>query len=275
MQSPENLGIDRVYLRESQYKDPSNLNARIALHAKYTQADEPWYPWLVGRIDWPAGAEVLEVGCGTGALWANVAPLLPDLRLTLTDLSDGMLAAAERAVSPLTNIELTEARPCDVQELPFPDGAFDVAVANHMLYHVPDPLLAAAELARVLRPGGVLLAATNGPGHLSVIADLSRQTLGWSPLDFADRRFGKSTGAAILAGKFGPVRWHQHPSTMVCTDPADIVAYIASGGAGQVASTDQRHALDEAVAARFREHGGVLPISTDTGCFVAREPNRG
>ena len=56
------------------------------LHAKYTRADEPWYPSLVGRITWPAGAEVLEVGCGTGALWANVAPLLPDLRLTLTDL---------------------------------------------------------------------------------------------------------------------------------------------------------------------------------------------
>ena len=122
VQPRENLSIDREYLRESQYKDPTNLNARIALHAKYTQADEPWYPWLVGRIDWPAGAEVLEVGCGTGALWANVAPFLPDLRLTLTDLSEGMLAAAERAVSPLTNIELTEARPCDVQELPFPDG---------------------------------------------------------------------------------------------------------------------------------------------------------
>ena len=76
----ESLGIDQEYLRESQYKDPTNLDARIALHTKYTRADEPWYPWLVGRIDWPVGARVLEVGCGTGALWANVAPLLPDLR---------------------------------------------------------------------------------------------------------------------------------------------------------------------------------------------------
>ena len=272
MQPRENLSIDREYLLESQYKDPTNLNARIALHAKYTQADEPWYPWLVGRIDWPTGAEVLEVGCGTGALWANVAPLVPDLRLTLTDLSEGMLAAAERAVSPLTNVALAEARPCDVQELPFPDRSFDVAVANHMLYHVPDPLLAAAELARVLRPGGVLLAATNGPEHLGVIADLSRQALGWSPLDFSDRRFGKSSGAAILAHRFGFVRWYQHPSTMICTDPGDVVAFIASGSAGQQASTDQRRALDDAVAARFHQGGGVLPVSTDTGCFVAREP---
>jgi SAM-dependent methyltransferase len=272
MRPREDLSIDKEYLRESQYKDPTNLNARIALHTKYTQADEPWYPWLAGRIVWPQGAEVLEVGCGSGALWAGVAPFLPDLRLTLTDLSEGMVAAAERAVEPLTNLELTETRPCDVQELPFADGAFDVAVANHMLYHVPDPLLAAAELARVLRPGGVLLAATNGPRHLEAIAELSRLALGWSPLDFSDRRFGKSTGEAILASRFGSVRWDQHPSTVVCTSPDDLIAFIVSTAAGREASPDQRRALDDAVAARFRQNGGVLRTTTDTGCFVAREP---
>ena len=194
MRPREGLGTDQEYLRGSQYKDPTNLNARIALHANYTRADEPWYPWLVGRINWPVGAEVLEVGCGTGALWANVAPLLPDLRLTLTDLSEGMLATAARTVASIANIELAGARTCDVQALPLPDAAFDIAVANHMLYHVPDPRRAAAELARVLRPNGVLLAATNGPRHLDAIAELSRQALGWSPLDFSDRRFGKTNG---------------------------------------------------------------------------------
>jgi len=269
----EGLGIDQEYLRESQYKDPTNLNARIALHARYTRADEPWYPWLVGRVDWPVGAQVLEVGCGTGALWANVAPLLPDLRLTLTDLSEGMLATAARTVASLANIELAAARPCDVQALPFPDAAFDIAVANHMLYHVPDPRRAAAELARVLRPDGVLLAATNGPQHLDAIAELSRQALGWSPLDFSDRRFGKTNGRAILASRFGSVRWHQHPSVMVCTSPNDVVAFIASTAAGQEASPEQRRALEEAVAARFDEGGGSLRISTDAGCFVGVRPD--
>jgi SAM-dependent methyltransferase len=181
-----------------------------------------------------------------------------------------MVTAAEGAVEPLTNVVVTETRRCDVQELPFADGAFDVAVANHMLYHVPDPRLAAAELARVLRPGGVLLAATNGPRHLETIAQLSRQALGWSPLDSSHRRFGKSTGEAILAGRFGSVRWDQHPSTMVCTNPDDVIAFIVSGAAGQEASADQRRALNDAVAARFHQNGGVLRITTDSGCFVAR-----
>ncbi len=275
MRPREGLGTDQDYLRQSQYKDPTNLNARIALHANYTRADEPWYPWLVGRINWPVGAEVLEVGCGTGALWANVAPILPDLRLTLTDLSGGMLATAAQTVAAIANLELAEARPCDVQALPFPNAAFDIAVANHMLYHVPDPRRAAAELARVLRPDGVLLAATNGPHHLDAIAELSRQALGWSPLDFSDRRFGKTNGRAILAGRFGSLHWHQHPSVMVCTSPDHVVAFITSTAAGQEASPEQRRALEEAVAARFAEGGGSLRIRTDAGCFVGVRPEGG
>jgi SAM-dependent methyltransferase len=268
----QGLSSDPEYLRERQYKDPSNLNARIALHAKYARADEPWYPWLAGRIAWPADGDVLEVGCGTGALWDNIAPLLPGLRLTLTDLSDGMVEAAGSAVEPLGNIELVAARTCDAQDLPFADGSFDVVVANHMLYHVPDPGGAAAEFARVLRPGGVLLAATNGPRHLDAIADLSRQSLGWSPLDFAGARFGTANGSAILGTAFATVEWQPHPSTMVCTDADDVYAFIASTAAGQEASPGQLVALQRAIEDRITAGGGALSVTTEAGCFVARGP---
>jgi len=188
--SREGLGTDGDYLRERQYKDPGNLNARIALHARHSRSDLPWFDWLVGQVDWPEGGRVLEVGCGTGLLWVSAAPLLPRLQLTLTDLSEGMVEAASGAVAGLPGMELAEARTCDARDLPFHGGAFDVVVANHMLYHVPEPRLAAAEFARVLRPGGVLLAATNGPRHLDAVAEVSRAVLGWSSLDFVDRRFG-------------------------------------------------------------------------------------
>jgi SAM-dependent methyltransferase len=270
----EELGTDQEYLRERQYKDPTNLNARIALHAKYSEADVPWYTWLATRIEWPAGGDVLEVGCGSGALWVNIASLLPTLRLTLTDLSDGMVDAATETVAALDRMELAEARTCDVQDLPFPDAVFDVVVANHMLYHVPEPTRAVAEFARVLRPDGVLMAATNGPRHLDAVADLSRQALGWSSLDFVDRRFGKSNGESILGPVFGSVEWQQHRSRMVCTDPDDVLAFIASSAAGQDASPDQRRVLESAVEARFRESGGALAVTTDAGCFVARRPIR-
>ena len=270
MTSQEGFGTDRDYLRERQYKDPGNLNARIALHAKYSRAEVPWFEWLMGQVDWPEGGLVLEVGCGTGLLWVSAAPLLPGLRLTLTDLSEGMVETASGAVAGLPGIELADARTCDAQDLPFEDDTFDVVVSNHMLYHVPDRRRAAAEFARVLRPGGVLLAATNGPRHLDAVAEVSRLALGWSSLDSVDGRFGVSTGEEILRTAFSSVTWHLHPSTMICTDPADVLAFIASSPAGQNATPAQRLALEEAVATRFAEEGGQLTITTESGCFVAK-----
>jgi SAM-dependent methyltransferase len=237
-------------------------------------AQEPWFPWLAGRIDWPPGGDVLEAGCGSGLLWTNIAPLLPVVRLTLTDLSEGMVAAARHVVAPLDNVEVVAARACDVQELPFDDGSFDVVVANHMLYHVPEPGRAAVELARVLRPGGSLLAATNGPDHLSELREMSRQALGWSGLDYTDGRFGRSTGDEILGRAFDEVHWHDHPTTMVVTDPADVVAFILSSAAGDSSTDEQRAQLPEVVEERFRQAGGAVSMTTQAGCFVARRPCR-
>ncbi len=268
----EQLGADPDHLRERQYKDPTNLNARMALHAKYVQAPEPWHRWLVGRIAWSEGDRVLEVGCGTGALWVKAAPVLPRLGLTLTDLSPGMLEAATRAVQPLERIELVGARTADVMELPFADGAFDVVLANHMLYHLPDIDRGVAELARVLDPAGVLVAATNGANHVDAVAELARQVLGWSPSDFVARRFGKENGGDVLRRSFGWVEWHEHPSTMVITEPADVEAYIVSSTAGQQASPAARTALRAAIGERFRAAGGTLEVRTESGCFVARSP---
>jgi SAM-dependent methyltransferase len=269
----ESLGTDAAYLRDKQYKDPTNLNARIALHAQYARAEVPWYTWLAGVVTWPDGADVLEVGCGPGLLWDRIAPLLPHLRLTLSDLSEGMLDAARAVVTPIDSIELVATKVCDAQDLPFADASFDVVVANHMLYHVPEPTRAVAEFARVLRPDGVLIAATNGPHHLDAIAGISRQVLGWSSLDFVDRRFGRTNGGAILESAFGDVTWHRHPSTLVCDDPAAVVAYIRSSASGQEASPEQLATLSQVVEERFEAAGGVVEMSMESGCFVAQRPN--
>jgi hypothetical protein len=118
------------------------------------------------------------------------------------------------------------------------------------------------------------MAATNGPNHLDVITELSRQILGYSPSEFVDRRFGASSGVAILSGSFGDVTWHPHPSTLVCDDPAAVLAFIMSSPAAVEADPARLEALAKAVDARFLDAGGVLHISTDAGCFVARDPLR-
>ncbi len=272
MAGGDSLGTDADYLRDHQYKDPSNLNARITLHAKYSSSDEPWFPWLINRIEWVPGSRVLEVGCGSGLLWASASELLPRVQLTLTDLSEGMVDAATAAVAPLPNIELVEARTCDAQELPFADGAFDVVVANHMLYHVPNPERAATEFARVLTSTGVLIAATNGPHHLDAVRELSQEVFGWSSLSGAIGRFGPENGARILGSAFGTVAWHAHPGTMVCTDPEDVYAFIVSSGSGHESTQEKLATLRRTIESRFAAEGGSLRITTEAGCLVANDP---
>jgi SAM-dependent methyltransferase len=99
------------------------------------------------------GREVLEVGCGTGLLLRSFAALAK--RAVGVDLSPGMLAHAR-------------ARGLDVHDgsatkLPFATGSFDVAVSFKTLPHVPDLRRALAEMARVVRPGGVLIAELYNP----------------------------------------------------------------------------------------------------------------
>lgn len=99
------------------------------------------------------GGEVLEVGCGTGLLLERLAKLAE--RAVGVDLSPGML-------------EKARARGLEVHEgsataLPFADASFDVSCAFKVLPHVPALGAALSEMARVTRPGGILLVELYNP----------------------------------------------------------------------------------------------------------------
>ena len=202
-------GGDQAYLRDVQYRDSTRLAARASLHVKYGTARTAWFPWVATQIDWPVGARVLEVGCGAGWLWAEASAHLPGgLHLTLTDLSAGMVAEAVGRVAGLGRHRRVDGRIADAQALPFAADSFDIAVANHMLYHVPDPRLAVAELARVVRPDGVLIAGTVGATHLRELAEIRAEVFGgpgFSPPSTrsASRWASPSCGAASPASSGG------------------------------------------------------------------------
>jgi SAM-dependent methyltransferase len=103
-----------------------------------------------------APLRVLEVGCGRGETAEWIA------RETGAEVL--ALDQSERMVE-LTRARGIDARLGDVQELPFEDETFDCVVAAWMLYHVADLDRGLAEIARVLRPGGRLVAVTNSKRH--------------------------------------------------------------------------------------------------------------
>jgi SAM-dependent methyltransferase len=163
---------------------------------------------------------VLEVGCGPGDLWRANAERMPAIELTLSDLSPGMLEAARAAVGA-ERARFVEA---DAGALPFAEGSFDLVVANHMLYHVPERPEALRGLLRVLRPGGRLVASTNGAGHLEELAALTGHA---APRDF--ERFGLETGADQLreAG-FVDVTVERYEDALEITEVEPVLAYVRS-----------------------------------------------
>lgn len=97
----------------------------------------------------PPGAQMLDLGCGTGDLAGHLARA--GVRTVGCDISRPMLAGAARQDTPAGWVQLSPGW----RHLPFAAAAFDAVVASSVLEYTPDPVAVLSECARVLRPGGV------------------------------------------------------------------------------------------------------------------------
>jgi SAM-dependent methyltransferase len=217
--------------------------------------------WLFERIAPASGARVLDVGCGSAAFWrANADRIDPSWLLTLTDLSPGMIESARAALG-----ERAEYVVADAQELPFADRSFDVVVATHMLYHVPDRPKALAEFARVLVPGGVVHAATNGLDHLRELRDLVGPE--WSFNRIVDE-FTLENGAEQLGEVFVDVRVERFDSGLAVTEVEPVLAYVRSSSFYPGGSLER--VRDEVETAIQRD--GCFRITTEAGLLSCSQP---
>lgn len=156
---------------------------------------------------------VLEVGPGPGELSERIASEL-GAQVVAIDVSERMVELAQaRGV---------DARVGDVQELPFADGSFDTVVAAWMLYHVPDLDRGLAEIARVLEPGGRLVAVTNSEQHL----DEARAHAGVTMVGRLP--FNRDNGEELLRRRFASVERIDVDGWVTFPDGAAIRRYVAS-----------------------------------------------
>ncbi|PXY28486.1 methyltransferase type 11 [Prauserella muralis] len=106
------------------------------------------------------GGELLDVGCGPGMLVRRLLDTRPgDFHITACDQSRAMIKAAADRVAGADDVDLTVAR---IEDLPFPDESFDVVLAMGVLEYT-DAARALRELARVVRPGGLVLVTMLNP----------------------------------------------------------------------------------------------------------------
>ena len=109
--------------------------------------------WLCDAAGLEPGNTVLDLACGSGQPSATAAERVrPGGRVVATDLSLDMVAVTKRKAEKL-GLDNLEAREMDMQALAFPDASFDAATCRFGLMFCPDPVKAASEIRRVLKPG--------------------------------------------------------------------------------------------------------------------------
>ena len=120
------------------------------------------YPVLLSQLEQIPHSSILDLGCGTGALLAQIKERMPEASCAGLDLSEEMLAVARGRLG--TSAELTQG---DSECLPYEDGRFEVVVCNDSFHHYVSPEKVLKEVARVLSPGGVfLMGDTTAPAGL-------------------------------------------------------------------------------------------------------------
>ncbi|MDR3470451.1 MAG: class I SAM-dependent methyltransferase [Devosia sp.] len=272
MANSENPGIsDQSLLRDVQYRDSSKLKARANIH-KCGRSPIGWFEWIAREAALPEGAEVLDVGCGPGWLWAQDNGQFPSSSsVTLVDLSDGMVAEALERVRGLARYRGVAGRTADAVALPFADGSFDAVLACHMLYHVPDQDRAIDEMVRVLRPGGKLVVTTNGDDDMIEMYRLAHAAFGGPDRNPSAIAVDLAKAEAMLRARLDDVEAVILRDELPVTDGEDIVGTLRSYPPGDGADDAQIEALRSMIAARMAEDGGVFRINKRTGLVRGRK----
>jgi len=224
-----------------QYGTSNNLQARIAMHERFSTNPQDWVDWLWDVMQLPSAGRVLELGGGTGRLWHAHRQHLGQLQISYSDHSLGMVQTAKNQLA--------------------------VVIANHMLYHVADQALVLAEIRRVLKPNGVFFAATNGNQHMHEIKELIQAVYPTADVTPFSLSFTLESGQALLQSQFEQVEIIQFENNLAVTEVEPIVEYVRST---QCLSEEHLAVCRELVSEQLAANQGLFPIQKSVGLFVCR-----
>jgi len=259
---------DQAYLRGKQYAQSTNLNARIAIHEKFSTNKEKWADFIFKHLNIKPGLSVFALGCGNAVQWRSNANKFPeDCSIVLSDLSIGMLSEAKRALVDRNCFKFFVA---DAQNMPLAEKSFDLVTANHMLYHVPDIDRALSEIKRVLRKPGKLMAATNGEFHMQELYGLLHQFEPAYQFDpIKHRRFSLENGEPWLRQYFSNVELILFDSNLWVTDATLLTEYAYSmWDITETMPISRKMALTDYFQNIIVEKGGIF-IRKSTGILLA------
>jgi SAM-dependent methyltransferase len=241
---------------------------------------------MIRHADLQDNSRVLDVASGTGEPGLTAAAWVPRGHVTVTDLSERMLAvAAENAAR--RGQRNFETRLCDAGALPFADGSFDAVLCRFGFMFFPDMALAARELARVAKPGArvcaaVWSAADQNPWAATILETIPRHVEIPAPPPGSPGLF-RCAPEGLMRATFAQaglrdIREEVVSSPMVHDTPeqywqfmTEIAAPVAAALAKADAAAQERiksEVLD--VARRSMRDGAVRMLSTATVIVASR-----
>jgi len=242
-----------------QYRDDERLNVRVRTHQLYSESRVVFPEWVLGHLGARTGDRVLDVGSGPGEYHGH----LRHVRVTAVDLSPGIIA--NLAVPAVI---------ADAQALPLSEGSFDRAMANHVLYLVPDRAQALRELRRVTRPGGRVVMATNSRSSMARLFEVVREAAVQVGLpDSGPRLFSFSLeDLELVRSVFPNAQVAVFEDALVFRDAQPVLDYVGSQGWVSDLPDEQRRTLLAALAERVDAiiaASGSFRVPKSSGCFIA------
>ncbi len=258
-------GIHDSATVKKQYHTAEKLNIRISIHSRYSTNKQGFGDWITSHYQIRNGMSVLELGCGTGEMWVDQSEMISRCsRFVLSDFSEGMLKKAKETLGKQNGIDY---RVIDIQDIPYPDHAFDVVIANMMLYHVPDLQKGLREVERVLKKEGTFYCATYGEhGMMAYICSLFAD---YPVQNHVNNQFTLQNGEAKLKSEFGDVKRFLYEDSLEVTHVEDMVDYIDS----LTGMTDLQKIPRSEVKKVLEENmqDGILHVPKEYGMFIARK----
>ena len=259
----DDLWADQTFLRDNQYKTDVNLAARQSIYA-YQHPRIDLQATVLDLAESGSADTIVDVGCGNGTYLAELARRGYAGRLIGIDLSAGMLAAARSRLSgvehPATLVN------ADATALPLRDEVAGLTLAPHMLYHVPDPAQAVRELRRITRPGGRVVIALNGVGHMRPLREVVAAARGEAPGSIIER-VTLDDGEALARELFQGVTRHDFVAELRIPGPDPIADYIRSmSGTSHHADPDK--VVEKVVATFPATPDGTYLITSHAGALV-------
>ncbi len=259
------------------YVTDEALRIRQETHELYSEPKLDFPRWALESVNWRGDETVLDVGSGPGRYYSDLSERFPDIDYYACDLYAGMVQAHPHKKTLAL---------ADAQRLPYPDATFDVVMANHMLFHVPDVERALRELRRVVKPNGFVMATTNSIHTMPEFQALMRRAItllsppGTANVSVPGQHtdpFTLESGTRLFCRHFFAVVRYDLPRSLVFPSAEPALAYLNSTRSVREAELPQGVNWDEMMMivreqmGRLIDHFGELTVNTLSGLLVAAD----